>query len=325
MTITNTLLKQITKDITKSVSNENTRKTSLSYLKTVIVGVNIKKITEFKTKIPQIKTFIEGRYSKNTRRSVYSSIVSLIRNKRGYKESVEQFRTLMNIEREDREKVLSKQQVPEKLQQEFKNIQWDDLQKQFKSTVSKQLVISLTKTKKFKESMRLYELYVLGLLLFQSGFIERLSYSSFKFGKRSDSGNIIDLNEGIMIFRDYKTSRTYGEQTRHLPKHIVDGIKKYKSFKPNKEYLFFNDKFKTPKVYTNSRFSDLVVSLGKAMGNKVSLTIKDYRLMFEIFTQGTSTYHNLSREQRDELHPLIAFHSRKEAEKEYNKKFLESK
>lgn len=65
-------------------------------------------------------------------------------------------------------------------------------------------------------------------------------WTQFKIHKSTDADNYLYKNQ--LVFNDYKTSKTYGQQVIQCPKELLTILKKWISINPT-DYLLFDTKF----------------------------------------------------------------------------------
>ena len=308
---------------TKEIA-ESTKTAYISGLRTVAEGVTPgTKSIVFLKDTEKVKTFINNHYTENGRRNIYGSIVTLLDGRRGYtkavvdyKKHLNTFMIINNIKAKDNK-------VPEKMKGKLDGeLEWVKLGDKIVKELKKKLKVA-KKGKVFRDIFEVYELLVLALLTFKSGFIERLSYRTFKIITNTDDKNE-DLNQikgNTMWFNvGFKNVNSIGKQVRKLPAPVSKVIKDYINFKNNKDFLFFSEKLKDPskhKEYTSKEFTKLVPKMIMFGEVDTRLTMNDLRKLQTNHIMDSEKYRNMSGADQNKYLIQTGFHQKAISESVY--------
>ena len=210
---------------------ESSRKLYTSNIKR-LNNNEIPKSATFLSKFDKINEIIE-KYSANTKKSYYISIVSYLKDKKVSKKVKDYWN----------EKMLSANKKyletsDEKTQKQKDNwLSWDevlDIHKKEKETLPK-------KVSNEKDYLKCLSYLVLSLYVLISprrvkDYHEMLVVPEYKEGM-SKEHNYLDVKNKKFVFNNYKTKGAYGQQVEEIPKELFDILKKMiipkeKNFEP---------------------------------------------------------------------------------------------
>jgi len=276
--------------------------------------------TTFLKQTEGIIQFVDDNYKDP--RNAYSAIVTLLKGRRGFKNITPIYRAKMMKGIKEHESKQEENKVPEVLEGRLDELEWTVLGKRVTTSLKKKLNKILKTGGSHKAIMNLYELYIFSLLIFKAGFLERLSYRTFKIITSLSQKNedINQIKGNTMWWNDYKNVGAYGKMVKKLPVSITKEIKKYIAFKNNKEYLFYNEKFVTEdlhKAYTSKEFTKLPTRMMKVAGVSGRFIMNDLRRLFVRYNMTRPSYEPLDDKQRNKLHITKEFHNLKMARRTY--------
>ncbi len=193
---------------------------------------SIPKSTAFLGKFDKINSIID-KYSNNTKKSYYISIVSYLKGKKVPKKTQEYWTDKMNSSNKE-----FKERSDEKTQKQKDNwINWNevlDIHKKMGETLPKK--VSTEKEYLKCLSYLVLSLYVLIAPRRVKDYAEMLVVPEYK-ETMSKENNYLDVKNKKFVFNTYKTKGAYGQQVEDIPKDLFDILKKMsipkeKTFEP---------------------------------------------------------------------------------------------
>jgi hypothetical protein len=211
--------------------SDNSKKLYLSNIKRLNGNV-IPKNTNFLKDTDKINSIID-KYSNNTKKSYYISIVSYLKDKKVPKKTKDYWIDKMNSSNKE-----FKERSDEKTEKQKDNwIEWDevlDIHKKMGETLPK-------KASTEKEYLKCLSYLVLSLYVLISprrvrDYAEMLVVPEYK-ETMSKENNYLDVKNKKFVFNTYKTKGAYGQQVEDIPKDLFDILKKMsipkeKTFEP---------------------------------------------------------------------------------------------
>lgn len=182
----------------------------------------------FLTKMPAIMEQIQ-RYKPNTQRSILIAIVSVMNAVKGLPKTVSKWTNkYYEVLKAVKRGVDMAEATGEKTDAQKENwLSWDQVQQKMSESAESAMASSGTS---ISESNKLLDAVVLGLYVYLPPRRNK-DYIDMVVARRVEDApsdvNVLALDKGQFIFRNYKTATTYGTQQMDIPQELMTLIGKY--------------------------------------------------------------------------------------------------
>jgi hypothetical protein len=182
----------------------------------------------FLTKMPLIMEQI-GKYKPNTQRSILIAIVSVMNAVKGLPKNVAKYTNkYYEVLKEVKRGVDAVEATGEKSEAQKENwVSWDEVEQLMNAAAGTALA---TSGSSLSDINKLLDAVILGLYVYipprrNKDYIDMVV--ARKVEDAPADANVLDLDKSQFVFRNYKTSSTYGTQTINAPKELMTLIAKY--------------------------------------------------------------------------------------------------
>jgi len=182
----------------------------------------------FLTKMPVIMGQI-GKYKPNTQRSILIAIVSVMNAVKGLPKNVAKYTNkYYDVLKEVKRGVDAVEATGEKSETQKENwVSWDEVEQLMNAAAGTALA---TSGSSLSDINKLLDAVILGLYVYIPPRRNK-DYIDMVVARKVEDApadvNVLDLEKSQFVFRNYKTSSTYGTQTISAPKELMTLIAKY--------------------------------------------------------------------------------------------------